>query len=71
MEKKEAFTLSTSIVFVEGKCGLKAIRVKQWKYGFSIKCMRKKKTLVGRPFDKEMYLDDLKMFCVGCQEIKP
>jgi len=32
--------------------------------------MKKNKTLVGMPFYEELYLDDLKRFCVGCERVE-
>ena len=63
-------TLTTMTIFAQGKCGEKQIRVRIWDHGYSVKCMAFKtpKTLVGRPFDRELYLDDLKRFCDGCEK---
>ena len=59
--------MTTMQTFIEGKCGVRHIRVKQWSRGFSIKCTKKNKTIVCRPYVEEIYLDDLKRFCVGCE----
>lgn len=65
--------MTTTQTFVEGKCGEKNIRIKIWNHGFSIKCVafKQPKTLVGMPYHKELFLDDLKQFCVGCERNKP
>jgi len=60
--------MTTQIVYTKGKCGIVCLRLKQWKSGFSIRCDRKGKALVGRPFLIEFYVDDLKSFCEGCKE---
>jgi len=64
--------MTTEIMFKNGKCeSFKAIRIKRWDSGFSIKCMKGKKTIVGRPYYEDTLQFDLKSFCENCKEAKP
>jgi len=60
--------MTTSTIYTKGKCGVICLRLKQWKSGFSIKCDKKRKTLVGMPFHKELYIDDFRTFCIDCEQ---
>jgi len=61
--------MTTSQYSKDGKCRhFKPIRVKIWDSGFSIKCVKSKKTLVGRPFNEYFLYRDLAFFCVGCEQ---
>jgi hypothetical protein len=64
--------MTTEIVYNEGRCAnFKPIRIKRWDSGFSIKCMKGKKTIVGRPYYEDTLQFDLKSFCDNCKEAKP
>jgi hypothetical protein len=63
--------MTTQQTFKDGKCGhFKPIRVKIWDSGFSIKCMKGKKTIVGRPYYEDTLEYDLKSFCENCKEVE-
>jgi len=64
--------MTTYEVWKDGKCSTtKAVRVKVWDAGFSIKCFGgTKRALVSRPFDKESLDFDLKTFCDECEKAK-
>jgi len=62
--------MTTQQTFKDGKCvAFKPIRVKIWDSGFSIKCMKGKKTIVVRPCCEDTLQFDLKSFCENCKEI--
>ena len=54
-----------------GSCGCD-IRVKEWKSGFSIKCLNPKNqnTQVVTPFDEKLLGESLRYFCRDCPLIK-
>ena len=54
-----------------GSCGYD-IRIKEWKNGFSIKCLnpKRKNTMVVTPFDEELFDESLRYFCRDCPQIK-
>ena len=57
---------------MKGKCeSFIPIRIKRWDSGFSIKCMKGKKTIVGRPYCEDTLEYDLKSFCDNCKEAQP
>ena len=63
--------MTTQQTFKNGKCqAVKPIRVKIWDSGFSIKCIKGNKTIVGRPFYQEYLNMDLVCFCDNCKEAK-
>ena len=63
--------MTTQQTFKDGKCHhYKPIRVKIWNSGFSIKCMKGKKTIVGRPFHQDSLDYDFASFCDNCEEVK-
>jgi len=58
--------MTTVTTFRKGKCGLDCIRLKLWDHGFSIKCLKAKKTIVGRPRIEDYLKYDLITFCENC-----
>ena len=63
--------MTTQQTFKDEKCHhYKPIRVKIWNSGFSIKCMKGKKTIVGRPFHQDSLDYDFASFCDNCEEVK-
>lgn len=62
--------MTTEITFKDGKCGFRNIRIKRWSLGFSIKCVKGKKTVVGRPYIEDILRLDLITFCDNCKEAK-
>jgi hypothetical protein len=63
--------MTTVIMFKDGKCAaFKPIRIKHWDSGFSIKCMKGKKAIVGRPYYEDTLQFGLKTFCENCKEAK-
>jgi hypothetical protein len=62
--------MTTEIVFKDGQCGFRNIRIKRWGSGFSIKCMKRKKTIVVRPYAEDHLQYDLITFCDSCKETK-
>jgi hypothetical protein len=62
--------MTTEMTFKDGKCGFKNIRVKVWNSGFSVKCLKKRKTILGRPFIEDYLRMDLLTFCDNCDEAK-
>lgn len=60
--------MTTETSWIDGKCGYTRIRVKKWKAGFSIKCWKGQKTMVGRPFNEDFLKKDLLYWCDNCKE---
>jgi hypothetical protein len=60
--------MTTETYYKNGKCdAFEPIRIKRWDSGFSIKCMKGKKTVVGRPYYEDMLRLHLKSFCDNCK----
>ena len=62
--------MKAELTFKDGLCGSKNIRVKVWKSGFSIKCLKGKRTIVGRPYVQDDLTFDLAIFCDVCRDEK-
>jgi len=62
--------MSTEETFKDGKCGFRNIRIKIWQSGFSIKCLKVRNTIVGRPYTQDNLKYDLTSFCDRCKETK-